>query len=351
MKRIRAGIIGQGRSGCDIHAHTMSLLPEKFEIAAVADLIPERVKEAEERFGCRGFSDYREMVGALDLDLVINASPSHFHVPITGDLLDRGLNVVCEKPLARRSSEVDMLIEKAERSGSFFSVFQQSRFAPYFRKVRDVIDSGVLGRIVMIRIAFNGFARRWDWQTLQRCNGGNLLNTGPHPLDQALMLFGTEEEPNVFCLMDRANTFGDAEDHVKLILSGSKSPTIDLEISSCSAYPDSTYRVLGTQGGLDGNMARIEWRYFDPDDAPVQQLIETPLPGRQYCKEELTWKEESWEVPEDLANLFDTIGSSYYNNLYAALADGKEPEVKVQEVRRQIAVIEACHQQNPLSTL
>ena len=351
MKKVRAGIIGQGRSGCDIHAHTMALLPEKFEIAAVADTMPERVKEAEERFGCKGFADYTEMVATMELDLVINASPSHLHVPITGDLLDRGVNVVCEKPLARRSSEVDALMDKAKQSGCFFSVFQQSRFAPYFQKVRDVIDSGVLGRIVMIRINFNGFARRWDWQTLQKYNGGNLLNTGPHPLDQALKLFGTEEEPNVFCLMDRANTFGDAEDHVKLILSGSKSPTIDLEISSCSAYPDSTYRVLGTQGGLDGNMTRIDWRFFDPADAPPQQLTETPLPGRQYCKEELAWTEESWEVPEEQANLFDTIGSSYYNNLYESLVNGKEPEVKVQEVRRQIAVIEACHKQNPLSSL
>ena len=51
-------------------------------------------------------------------------------------------------------------------------------------------------------------------------NGGNLMNTGPHPLDQALQLFG-EGMPRVACFMDRANTLGDAEDFVKVILSAS----------------------------------------------------------------------------------------------------------------------------------
>ena len=349
MKKIRAGIIGQGRSGCDIHAHLMTLLPEKFEIAAVADPLLERLDEARENFGCRGFTDYREMVDDLQLDLVVVAPPSNLHVPISEALLERGLNVLCDKPLARRVADVDRLVAKAAKSGATLSVFQQSRFAPYFQKVREIIDTGVLGRIVMIRVAFNGFGRRWDWQTLQRFDGGSLLNTGPHPLDQALQLFGTAEEPRVFCLMDRATTLGDAEDHVKLILTGDKSPTIDLEISSCSAYPDSTYRVYGTLGGLDATTTHIDWKYYKPEEAPEQHLTEEPLPGREYCREELVWHEESWDMPDSQSNLFDTIGLGYYNDLYDVLTSGKEPVVRVAQVRRQIAVIEECHRQNPFS--
>ena len=59
----------------------------------------------------------------------------------------------------------------------------------------------------------SGFARRWDWQTMRKHYGGNLLNTAPHALDQALQLFGTDARPKVTCAMDRANSFGDAEDH------------------------------------------------------------------------------------------------------------------------------------------
>jgi predicted dehydrogenase len=63
----------------------------------------------------------------------------------------------------------------------------------------------VLGRIVQISIAFNGFSRRWDWQTTRRYMGGNLLNTGPHPVDQALVLFG-KGMPDVWCRMDRTRS-------------------------------------------------------------------------------------------------------------------------------------------------
>ncbi len=349
MEKLRAGVIGLGRSGYNIHVHSMSLLPDLYEIAAVADLLRDRVAEAEAAHGCRGFDDYRSMLDAGGLDVVVNATPSHLHVPVTIDVMERGFDVLCDKPLARRVEEVDSLIAKAAETGKRLFVFQQSRFAPYFRKVAEIIASGVLGRVVMIKIAFNGFARRWDWQTLQELNGGNLLNTGPHPLDQALQLFGEKEDPKVFCLMDRANTYGDAEDHVKLILHGASSPTIDIEISSCCAYPTYTYEVYATRGGLAGTMQHIDWKYFDDADAPDQKLIRDPLPDRAYCREELPWKEESWDVPESESNLFNTIGARYYRDLYATMVEGKQPEVTVAQVRRQIAVIEACHRQNPLS--
>src|SRR5207245_2139585 len=106
-----------------------------------------------------------------------------------------GFNVLCEKPFASTAADVDRMIAAAERANRTVAIFQQSRFAPYFRKVREVIASGVLGDIVQINIAFNGFSRRYDWQTLTAEMGGNLLNTGPHPLDQALQLFGTDIEP------------------------------------------------------------------------------------------------------------------------------------------------------------
>jgi len=119
-----------------------------------------------------------------------------------------------------------MLIETAEKSGRILAIFQQSRYALYFQQIKKVIKSGVLGRIVQISIAFNGFSRRCDWQTLRRFYGGSLLNTGPHPLDQALHLLNTDKMPEVTCVMDRVNTCGDAEDFVKLLLHTPGKPLI-----------------------------------------------------------------------------------------------------------------------------
>lgn len=351
MKQLKVGIIGQGRSGYSIHVHSLSQMTDMFTIVAVSDPIEERMNEARERNGATGYTDYRDLIARDDLDLVVNASPSHLHVAITKEALLAGRNVLCEKPMARTAAEADEVISLAKRHKRFFDVFQQSRFAPYFAKVREVIDSGVLGRVVMIKVAFNGFSRRWDWQTLQEYNGGNLLNTGPHPVDQALELFGPDEMPRVTCFMDRANTCGDAEDFVKLILSGDGHPLIDVEISSCDAYPLYTYHVHGEHGGLTGDMKRINWKYYAPAEAPSQKLQRQPLPGRQYCREDLPMHEESWEIPPSESNLFDTMAGKYYRNLYAALTEGAEMTVKPQQVRRQIAVMEECHRQCPLSRL
>lgn len=346
---IRVGIIGQGRSGYSIHAAHFAT-DRKYKIVAVCDLLEDRRKNAEQEFGCASHEDHRDLLKRDDLDLVVNATPSHLHVPVTLDVLKAGINVVCEKPLARRAREVDRLIEAAAKSGKVFTIYQQSRYAPYFRQVQKVLDSGVLGRIVMIKIAFNGFSRRWDWQTLQEYGGGNLLNTGPHPVDQALQLFGPGM-PNVTCVMDRANTWGDAEDFVKLILTGEGRPLIDLEISSCDAYSLYTYHIHGTQGGLTGNTCSLKWKYYKPREAPKQKLIREPLPGQQYCSEKLVLHEKEWTVPQGKANLFGTMSEQYYGDLYKTLTEGVELVIKPEQVRQQIAVIEKAHKQNPLSRL
>ncbi len=348
-KRLRVGIIGQGRSGHDIHLHVLTTaVPELFEIVAVADPLADRGERAAKETGCKGYTDYHDLLAPDAVDLVVNASPSHLHVPITLEALAAGCNVLCEKPFARRAKEVDRMIAAARKAGKLLAVFQQGRFAPYFQKTREVIASGVIGRVVEVRISFSGFGRRWDWQTVQEYNGGSLLNTGPHPVDQALQFIGTDAMPRVFSLFDRAVTWGDAEDHVKVVLSRPGRPTVDIEVSSCNPYNLYTYQVYGTQGGLSGTMEHLDWKWFDPAKAPSQKLIREPLPGPSYCTETLPWQSASWDFPKTGPNLFDSMAGPFYRNLHAALTDGAPLAVKPAEVRLQIAVIEECHRQNPL---
>jgi len=355
MNKIRVAIIGQGRSGRSIHGRYFLSGQDKYHVVAAVDQLEKRRKTAEKLFRCDTYENYKSLLNRNDIDLVVNASYSQQHVPITLDLLKNGFNVLCEKPLARRVEEVDMLIEASNESGKLLAVFQQSRFAPYFKQVREVINSGVLGRIIQISISFNGYSRRWDWQTLQENYAGSLLNTGPHPLDQALQLFGTDIMPEVLCIMDRVNTFGDAEDYVKIVLKSKGRPVIDLEISSCCAYPSFTYNVQGSRGGFKGTMVHADWKYFKPDEAPQQKLIRQPLEAEDgtpaYCTEKLHWHEDNWTVPEEQSDMVLTMTKDYYDMLYKTLIEDTPMEVTLQEVRQQIAVIEECHKQNLLSTI
>jgi hypothetical protein len=90
----------------------------------------------------------------------------------------------------------------------------------------------------------------------------------------------------------------------------------------------------------------MDWKYFKPEEAPVQRLHREPLPDRGYCGESLEWHTDTWDVPESQSNLFDVMGHAFYTNLYDAITEGAPLTVSPLEVRQQIAVIEECHRQD-----
>lgn len=359
MKRFKVGIIGQGRSGRDIHRHLFECcapLQERFDVVAVADPIPERCANTNPGVNpeCRHYSDYRELLRSCGAELIVNSSRSHRHADISAEAMEAGYHVICEKPLAPRVSDFDALMKVKEKTGRFFAVFQQARFRPLYRKICEVIRSGVLGRIVMVKVAYDSFGRRWDWQTIQEMNGGELMNTAPHPLDQIVALwdiFGASDPERIFARLEKCCNSGDAEDFVKVILQGEGHPLIDLEVSKQCLFPGRMYQVFGTAGSLvaDGNTA--EWKYYVPADAPDRPLHPDTLEreGRLpvYCSEKLNFYSEQWTAP-DSAAAFDDWGTRYYLDIYKALTEGTPIEVQLSQIRRQIAIIEECKRQNPL---
>jgi scyllo-inositol 2-dehydrogenase (NADP+) len=347
-KVLKVGIAGQGRSGYAIHARWLREAPGQYRIVAVADQLEERRAQASREFGCRVYDDYEKLVSDRDLDLFVNALPSHLHPQGTIAALEAGHPVVCEKPFAVTVEDADRVIAAARKSGKLLAPFQNSRFYPFFAEMQKVIQSGKLGQIVYIRSNWGGFSRRWDWQTRQEFWGGSLNNTGPHPMDQAIMLFG-EGTPKVFCRMECRNPFGgDADDFCLVVLYGRNAPTIEVMLSSYQAYPQGEmYNVSGTLGGLAGGPDGLKWKYFDPEKAPKQAMWRPWSENRNYCSEKLPWIEENWSAAPD-ADSFQDNSRAFYNNVYDALVKGAQLVVTPEQVRRQVAVIQECHRQSPL---
>ena len=340
---IRVGIAGLGRSGWNIHAHLLEPLSEMYRVVAVADVDETRQQEAADRFGCRTYGSLESMLEDNDIDLIVNALPSPLHPSGSIAALRAGKHVVCEKPMAARVADADRMIEAAQESKRVLAIFQNYRYNPEFIKVHEVIESGKLGRIVMIRLAWQGFGRRWDWQTLQKNDGGSLNNTGPHMLDWALQLFGPQK-PEIFCHLETTLTCGDAEDHVKLIFHGPNAPMLDLEITSACAYPQERCLVMGTQGTLTSEGTGLRWKYVDPGQLPPRKVDERPTPDRSYNHEEIPWTEETWDPAES-----DGPGhTGFYLDLYETILHGKPLTVTLEDVRRQIEVLEECHLRCPL---
>jgi len=349
-KRLKVGIGGYGRSGCDIHARWLRNVQSKFEIVAVADQLPKRRKDARAAWGCRAYGDYGKLLKNTEMDLFINALPSALHGKGTVDACNAGINVVCEKPVGRTVKEFDSMLAAARKNRVKFLPFQNSRFFPFFKKMREVIDSGVLGQIVHVRTRWGGFGRRWDWQTLQEHSGGNLFNTGPHPMDHAIMLFGNKQ-PKVSCQMKAIHPTGaDAENYCNVTLfGGHDDPVIEVVLNSFMAYPQGAmYNVCGTHGGLEGGPAGLTWKFFDPKKAPKVKMWPKWSKDRGYCGEKLPWEEKKWKPGKTQLSAFDANSKAFYKNVYDVLVNGKEQIVKHAEVRRQIMAIEECHRQNKL---
>ncbi|MEX0775153.1 MAG: Gfo/Idh/MocA family oxidoreductase [Phycisphaeraceae bacterium] len=346
--RIKVAVLGQGRSGYGIHAAWLRQASEQYQVVAVADSMPER-HEAVKELGAKGFDRYQALLQQRDLgiELIVNALPSHEHTSGTIAALEAGYHVLCEKPLASKVEDLDAMAAAATKAGRRLFAFQKARFSPGFRKLQDVLASGKLGDLVHARISFSRFARRWDWQASQRYGGGNLNNTGPHPMDQAVVLFG-ERPPKVFGRLMCHNEFGDADDFASVCLHDQDAPLIEVVVSSFMAYPPGeTYNLSCTRGGLTGGARELKWKYFDPATAPRHEPAQGWSDNRQYTTEKLAWIEECWKDDSTL-NEFNQMSKGLYDNVYDTLVNGAEPVVKLDQVRRQIAVFEECHRRNPL---
>jgi len=353
---VRTAIAGLGRSGWSIHARLLAEQPERFTVVAVQDHLPERRAEAERRFGCRSYADFDDLLADGAVELVVIAVPSHLHAPYAVAALQAGRHVVGEKPMATSLAEAERMVAAGEAAARRLSVFQNWRFRPDLQKVLAVIGSGALGRIVQVRLANHGFGRRWDWQTLRRFGGGSLNNTGPHLIDAALALYG-EGEPRVLYVSDRVQTLGDAEDHLKIVLTpdpgdpaAAGSPTVDVEITSTCAYPQPMLHVIGSEGGLTGGNGELRWRFVRPGSRPERRLSTEPTGDRSYNREAVEWVERRWTLDEaKAAGAPETEGEArYYRELFDAIRGGGPLPVTAEQALRQMRVIEECRRQSAL---
>lgn len=352
MSKVRVAIIGQGRSGRNIHGdYFKSEANKNYEVVAVVDRDADRRARALTEYpGCRVYAEYTELFGQTDIDLVVNATYSQDHYPVSKDLMEHGFNVLVEKPMARNYYEAATLLNTAKANNVLFAVFQQTFLAPFFLNAKEVIASGKLGEIKQVKIRYNGFARRWDWQTLQEKMAGGVYNTGPHPLGLALDFLDFSDDLRVaYSKLDCALTSGDANDMAKIILVAPGKPVVDVEVNSNDAFSPYNLKILGTKGCFQSNMTEYKMKYIVDGENPEQPVQteflrdENGLPI--YCREQLNAHEESGEVK---GTAFEAATASFYGMLYDTITTGAELKVKPENIAKLVSVLEIIHAENPM---
>lgn len=197
-KHIRIGFIGSGWAQV-AQAPAFSLM-EDVELAAVASPTERRRQKFLDRFGIpAGYADWREMLDECPLDLVCVTTPTWLHEPMVTGVLKKGVGVLCEKPFALTVDEAERMNAIASRSSSLSLIDHQLRFHPSVRSMKQMIDSGEIGKVYEVRAVVNLASRNridlpWSWWSDASKGGGALRAIGSHLIDLNRFLVGEISE-------------------------------------------------------------------------------------------------------------------------------------------------------------
>ncbi len=182
---MRSCVVGIGSVG-PLHINALCELGE--DIAALCDLKPEKCEKAKEKFGLNSlvYTDYYKMLDEIKPDVVHICLPHYLHVEYSCAALERGINVLSEKPVGINMEELDKLKAAVESSSATFGVCHQNRYNSSVRYVKELFDNQTVfsasGTLVWERddryYTESGWRGKWATE-----GGGVMINQALHTLD------------------------------------------------------------------------------------------------------------------------------------------------------------------------
>ena len=193
---VKAGFVGCGRMA-SLHAGALNCIGGT-EIVGVYDIDMEKSKIFSEKFGAgKVCSSRNELLKNCGVELLLICDYGHQHAEELHAAMDAGIrSIFCEKPVIRNWEEAAPLLKKQKETSSLIAVGHIRRIFAQQMKMKEIIDSGVLGRIHFCRIQCcnSKFSRQWgDYFASFDLSGGAALDMGSHFTDMLNWFFGCPE--------------------------------------------------------------------------------------------------------------------------------------------------------------
>ena len=184
--RVRVGMIGTSWWADWMHLPSVVSHP-RAEVVAICG----RTREPAERLAAKYripaiYADYREMLEGADLDAVIVATPDDTHHPIAMSALNKGLHLLCEKPLANTLADAEEMARTAERMGVKHMTLFTWRWTPVWVELRKQLKSNSIGRCHEARFAWLGdgaWNKDYKWRRDAGRSNGVVADIGAHMID------------------------------------------------------------------------------------------------------------------------------------------------------------------------
>jgi len=248
------------------------------QIVAVTDIHEETARAAAQQVGAEAFRSVQEMLERSDLDAVDICTPPAAHLEAALLAIEKGLHVLCEKPLAHHPDAARKMVQASEARGVKLMTAFCHRFHPPIVALKRLIDAGELGDIVMFRNRFagpfKGVEERW-FSDKEVAGGGVLMDTSVHSIDLFRFLVG--EVARVQAVTRQTNpAIGEVEDTAIALLSTSDKRMGVVEASWVLAAGFNVVEVYGTEGAAmvhywDGFKSRYKTNRMD-DWQPLEEV-------------------------------------------------------------------------------
>jgi len=205
---MRVGLVGLGMMGSGHLTNYIKMAKDNAgpELVAVCDVDAEKLKAGKgvagnldvtdssfdlSKYNC--YTDMEEMIKKEDLDYVDICLPTHLHAPFSIKAMEMGLNVFCEKPMARSSAECKEMIAVAKRTGKKLMIGHTLRYWDAYVFAKDYIDREVFGKCIGAYFYRGGVTPIWsheNWLLTKEKSGGCLLDQHVHDVDTIVWMFG-----------------------------------------------------------------------------------------------------------------------------------------------------------------
>ncbi len=278
---LKIGLIGAGRIGL-LHAeHLTSRIPVA-ELVMVADVFEEAARECAERYDIPDFTqDYHAMLEHQGIQAVVICTSTDTHAHIIEEAALAGKHIFCEKPIALDLTSIDRALDTVDRAGVKLQIGFNRRFDANYRRVRQAIEQGEIGRPHMLHLV--SYDPDPPPITYIRVSGGIFLDMAIHDFDMARFLIGSEVD-EIFAMggvmVDPAiGEAGDVDTAISLLkFSNGAICTISNSRQASYGY-DQRLELLGSAGAISigndyPNTAIISDGRSVRRDLPLRFLVE-----------------------------------------------------------------------------
>ncbi|MCJ7842345.1 oxidoreductase [Lederbergia sp. NSJ-179] len=336
---LQVGLIGYGFAGRTFHAPVITSVPGM----NLKKVVERRSERSKERYPwIEVVKSVDELYADPEIDLIIVTTPSTDHVPFVRDALNAGKHVVVEKPFTPTTNEADELIQLAKKKNKVLSVFHNRRWDGDFMTIQEILQKNLLGRIRECEFhwdRFNPIVSGNNWREQAGAGTGVFYDLGVHLLDQAVCLFGTPQTIAADVQIQREGAA--THDYFAVTLRYHDKLKVTLKSSPFVRIESPRYILHGEKGSF------IKYG-VDPQEKALMDG-QSPATTDQWGKEpEEQWGELHTSIGQiHIKGKVETLPGAYqhyYQNIYDHIMGISELEVKPEEARLNIHLIERALQ-------